>query len=113
VAGIPRLGVESRCVGGHAGTAADADGPTDDAGFAVIAHGLLNSLTVVKCAADMVRASFPEEPTARVQSWFESIDRQTEMMANILLDVARGLPPQALIVLDELARDDLPLSGRR
>ena len=99
------------CVGGNATTASDADDQTDEATFAVIAHGLLNSLTVVKGAADMVRASFAELPTAQVQSWFDSIDRQTEMMADILVDVVRGLPPQALIVLDELARDGIPVLG--
>jgi len=99
-------------VGGYAGTAADANDETEGATFAVIAHGLLNSLTVVKGAADMVRASFAELPTEQVQSWFDSIDRQTEMMADILVDVVRGLPPQALILLDELARDGVPVSGR-
>ncbi|HMC69662.1 MAG TPA: histidine kinase dimerization/phospho-acceptor domain-containing protein [Mycobacteriales bacterium] len=100
-------------MGGYAGTASDADDQTDEATFAVIAHGLLNSLTVVKGAADMVRASFPELPTEQVQLWFDSIHDQTEMMADILVDVVRGLPPQALIVLDELARDGVPVSGRR
>ena len=100
-------------MGGHAKTASDADGQTEEATFAVIAHGLLNSLTVVKGAADMVRASFPELPTEQVQAWFDSIDRQTEMMANILVDVVRGLPPQALIVLDELAGEGVPVSARR
>ena len=55
---------------------ADADDHTDEATFAVIAHGLLNSLTVVKGTAGMLRASLPEVPTAQMQAWFDSIESQ-------------------------------------
>jgi len=76
----------------------------DDAMFAVVAHGLLNSLTVLQGNADMISGSFDELPSEEVRLRLERIERHAALIAGVLQDLMRGLPHEAIMALDELSR---------
>ena len=75
----------------------------DDATLAVVAHGLLNSLTVLTGTADMIRGSVGER-SDEVQCWLERMERHASLIGGVLQDLMRGLPHEAIVALDELTR---------
>ena len=85
----------------------------DDAAFAVAAHGLLNSLSIVKGTTDMLRGSFPDLPPEQVRFWLDRIDNQAGLMASILHDLVRGLPREAIIELDALVPEGVRAARRQ
>jgi hypothetical protein len=77
--------------------------PEADAMTAIVAHGLLGNLAVIRGAARLLQSERqlgPEES----ERLFAMLDAQVELMQGVLTDLVRGLPSQALAALDDLRR---------
>ena len=77
--------------------------PDDDATTAVVAHGLLGNLAVIRGASRMLLSDM-ELPAAERRKLLTMLDTQVDLMQGVLTDLVRGLPSQALAALDELGR---------
>lgn len=78
------------------GEAADADRAS-----AVIAHGLLGNLAVIRGATHMMLAEPRLSDGERVKL-LEILDGQIDLMQGVLTDLVRVLPLEALAALDDL-----------
>jgi len=78
-----------------------------DGMIGVVAHGLLNSVAVIKGAS----RTLLEGPgiDERGRAWLEIIDQQANLMAGVLKDLVRGLPADAMAELVQLGSEP----GRR
>lgn len=77
--------------------------PDADTATAVVAHGLLGNLAVVRGVARLLMGE-PDLPEAERTKLLELLDGQVDLMQGVLADLIRGLPSQALAALDELRR---------
>jgi hypothetical protein len=78
--------------------------PEADTSTAVVAHGLLGNLTVIRGAIQLLAteaAALSEVQRARLMRMAET---QVELMQGVLTDLVRGLPSQALAALDATRR---------
>ena len=77
---------------------------TDDDGLlAVVAHALLGSITVVVGAIDLLRDHWDELDAATRHDLLGRAGVQADHISNSLRDLLRGLPPEVIDALDELA----------
>lgn len=74
----------------------------DDAQLAVVAHGLLNALSAVVGCVSTVRYDLGEDYPLR--HLLDKAQGQAWTAAEVLRDMARGLPPAAIDALDDLLR---------
>lgn len=100
-------------MGGDSAGVDDAYALTDEAALAVIAHGLLNSLTVVKGSVEVLRDSCPDLAAEQLRRWLDRIDTQAGLMATILYDLVRGYPREAIVDLEGLGAEAVPSAGRQ
>ena len=82
---------------------------TADATLGVVAHGLLNSVAVITGATRAILEGRTDD-VERASSWLELVEEQAQLMAGVLKDLARGLPPDAM---DELVRLGGGMAARR
>jgi len=75
--------------------------PEGDAAAAVLAHGLLGNLAVIRGATRMLLAE-PELDEEERAKLLQMVDVQIDLMQGLLTDLVRGLPSQALAALDDL-----------
>jgi hypothetical protein len=80
---------------------AAADDLDGDAAAAVVAHGLLGNLAVVRGATRMLLADNDLGARQRADL-VNMLEAQIDLMQGVLTDLVRGLPSNALVVLDEL-----------
>lgn len=85
----------------RAWAAPDESEPGADAASAVVAHGLLGNLAVIRGATRMMLAEPRLSPAERVRL-LEMLDAQIDLMQGVLADLVRGLPLEALTALDDL-----------
>ena len=71
-----------------------------DAATAVVAHGLLGNLAVIRGASRMIAE--PELGQAEKEKLLRMVDAQIDLMQGVLTDLVRGLPSHALAALDDL-----------
>ncbi|HEX7168505.1 MAG TPA: hypothetical protein VF230_16105 [Acidimicrobiales bacterium] len=74
-----------------------------DAAAAVVAHGLLGHLAVIRGASRMLLADPGMAPGERAKL-LELVETQSALVQGVLADLVRGLPDQALAALDDLRR---------
>lgn len=74
-----------------------------DASTAVVAHGLLGNLAVIRGAAQTL-LSAPAIDARERERILRMLDAQAELMQGVLGDLVRGLPASALAALDHLRR---------
>jgi signal transduction histidine kinase len=78
---------------------------TDSDGLAaVVAHGLLNTLTVIGGAAELLRTEWDVISPSRREELFTLIEVHVGEAGEALRGLVLGLPPEALAMLDELSR---------
>ncbi|HZQ28707.1 MAG TPA: hypothetical protein VFA94_13505 [Acidimicrobiales bacterium] len=76
----------------------------------VVAHGLLNTMTVISGAAEILRTEWEHISSSRRHELFQLIELHAAEASEALGSIARGLPTEALATLDELShRRDAPL----
>lgn len=73
-----------------------------DATVAVVAHGLLNSITVIRAAATTLRERWPQLPDGERDDMLEKLDAQAAHIGNVLQDLVQLLPTTARAMLDAL-----------
>ncbi|HET6794522.1 MAG TPA: hypothetical protein VFH45_08780 [Acidimicrobiales bacterium] len=84
----------------------------DDAALAVIAHGLLNSVSAVQMGAHALKESWRDLSDAQRNDIIQVVADQAGHIRGILQDLIRGLPPEvirALNTLDHGAADEPPV----
>ena len=76
----------------------------DRAVVAVVAHGLIGSIGAIRLAVSTLKQWDKLDPETRAQM-LEIVDRQAVFVSELLADLVRGLPEEALGALEgELAR---------
>lgn len=75
-----------------------------DDGAAVLAHGLLNTMTVISGAAELLRTEWDTIGPARRAEILSLIELHVAEASQALTGIVHGLPPEALDMLDELSR---------
>jgi nitrogen-specific signal transduction histidine kinase len=74
-----------------------------DAGtVAVLAHGMLSSLTAIVMAARMLAESHPDQVLS--QQLGQIIDAQADSMRDTLRMLCAGLPQEVILYLDEMTQ---------
>ena len=81
---------------------ASADTAIDADTLAAVAHGLLNSLTVISAAATALAGGENFLERDRSDSLYDLIQTETGFIAAILGDLVRGLPPAVVAELDAM-----------
>lgn len=80
-------------------TAAVFDSPAG-----VVAHGLLNTMTVISGAAELLRREWDVISPERRAEVFSLIELHAAEASQALVTIVQGLPPEALGLLEELSR---------
>jgi light-regulated signal transduction histidine kinase (bacteriophytochrome) len=75
-----------------------------DAVAGVVAHGLLNTMAVISGAAELLRTEWDSLTGQRRNELLALIELQTAEASETLVHVVRGLPAEAIELLDELSR---------
>lgn len=75
---------------------------TDATTMAVVAHGLLGSLSVIGGAAATLQRNWERLDEQQRANLFEMIRSQTDHVSGVLGDLARGLSPEIQQALSEL-----------
>lgn len=78
------------------------DRRADRTAIAVTAHSLLQSVSVILAAAEMIQTHGNELGGSRQDELLDLIGAQGRHIAGVLVDLVRGVPPEVLEVLDEL-----------
>lgn len=73
-----------------------------DATSAVVAHGLLGNLAVIRGAVRVLTAD-PALSDAERKRLLQMVDAQVDLVQGVLTDLVRGLPSHALAALDDLS----------
>ncbi|HET6809755.1 MAG TPA: hypothetical protein VFH50_01950 [Acidimicrobiales bacterium] len=81
----------------------------DDATLAVIAHGLLNSVSAIQMGAHALREGWDRMSEKQRADVLGVVADQAAHVRGVLQDMIRGLPPEVIRVLNELGRE--PASG--
>ena len=77
--------------------------PDADATTAVVAHGLLGNLAVIRGVARLLIGEH-DMPEPDRSNLLEMLDSQVNLVQGVLTDLIRGMPSNALAALDELRR---------
>ena len=80
-----------------------SDRSLGDATFAVVAHGLLQSVTVIRGAAATLRERWADLPEVERDRLLEKLDSQAAYVGEVLFDLVQMLPSAAIAVLEGLA----------
>lgn len=80
----------------------------DDATLAVIAHGLLNSISAIQMGAHALRESWDVMTTKQREDVLGVLTDQAAHVRGILQDMIRGLPPDVIRALNDLGFRDAP-----
>lgn len=78
------------------------DRRADRTAIAVTAHSLLQSVSVILAAAEMIQTHGEQIGDRRQNELLDLIGAQGRHIAGVLVDLVRGVPPEVLEVLDEL-----------
>jgi hypothetical protein len=79
-------------------------GPTEfDATLAVVAHGLLTSMSVIQGANLMLRQDWERLAPERREELLDMALMQAHHTVGVLQDLMRGVPPELTAELDRLA----------
>ena len=90
---------------GHAdGVDAAQEAWLDDATMAVVAHGLLGSMSLVLGHTALLRERWDDLPMEQRDAALRTVQSQATFVVEVLKDLARGLPPDV---------DDVLRGGRR
>ena len=81
----------------------------DDAALAVIAHGLLNSVSAIQMGAHALRSSWADMSDDQRSQILDVVADQASHVRGILQDLIRGLPVEVIRALNAL---DRPPEGR-
>ena len=84
-------------------TDAAAEHGIDATVFAVVAHGLLNSIAVIQGVTEVMGATHETASPEKIHSWLGAIDKHATLIGQILQDLVHGLPHEAVAVLDALS----------
>lgn len=74
----------------------------EDAAMAVVAHGLVNSMSVVVGTITMLRENGHRLSRDTQDDLLARAKEQCDVVMGTLLDVARGFPPELIAALDAL-----------
>lgn len=77
-------------------------GDLDDTLMAVMAHGLLSSMSVVTGSLGLLRDAWHELDEDERNNLLTKAEEQALHVGAILTDLVRGLPPEVIRQLDEL-----------
>ena len=77
----------------------------DDTLMAVMAHGLLTSMSVVTGSIGLLKEAWDELDPAERQSLLAKAEEQALHVGAVLTDLVRGLPAEVLRHLDQLRAD--------
>ena len=77
---------------------------TDDQLLAIIAHSLLNSLSVIHGTAITLEQAWERLDDDRRQEFLATMTRQSEHVIGVLKDLIRSGPPEVIAALTELDR---------
>ena len=77
----------------------------DDATLAVIAHGLLNSISAIQMGAHALREGWDRMTEKQRDEVLVVVIDQAAHVRGILQDMIRGLPAEVIRVLNELNRE--------
>ena len=77
----------------------------DDTLMAVMAHGLLTSMSIVTGSVGLVREAWNELEPAERDTLLAKAEEQALHVGAVLNDLVRGLPPEVLAHLDHLRHD--------
>ena len=75
-----------------------------DEAAGVVAHGLLNTMTVISGAAELLRTEWASISEERRRDMLRLIELHVAEASQALVGIVQGLPPEALDLLDELSR---------
>jgi hypothetical protein len=78
----------------------------DDAALAVIAHGLLNSISAIQMGAHALRESWETISTETRDEILGLLTDQAAHVRGVLQDLIRGLPPEIVRALNDLSSPD-------
>ena len=81
----------------------------DDATLAVIAHGLLNSVSAIQMGAHALREGWDRMTEKQRADVLGVVADQAAHVRGVLQDMIRGLPPEVIRVLNELGKE--PAAG--
>lgn len=76
-----------------------------DEGIGVVAHGLLNTMTVIGGAAELLRTEWDVISEERRAELFKLIEVQVVEASQSLVGLVQGLPVEAIQLLDSLSRE--------
>jgi hypothetical protein len=74
-----------------------------DSAAGVVAHGLLNTMTVISGAAQLLRNEWDVLSAERRAEVFSLIETHAAEASMALVTIVQGLPPEALELLEELS----------
>lgn len=80
----------------------------DDATLAVIAHGLLNSISAIQMGAHALKEGWERMTEKQRQDVLGVVADQAAHVRGVLQDMIRGLPPEVIRVLNELGGQPAP-----
>ena len=83
-----------------------SDRALGDATFAVVAHGLLQSVTVIRGVAATLKDAWADLPDGERDHLLERLDSQAAHVGDVLSDLVQMLPSAAIAVLE--GRTDEP-----
>lgn len=75
-----------------------------DSAAGVVAHGLLNTMTVISGAAQLLRNEWDVISPERRAEVFSLIETHAAEASVALVTIVQGLPPEALELLEELSQ---------
>lgn len=74
----------------------------DDSTVAVVAHGLLANIAVIRAAAETLKDGRDKLDSADVDRVVDTIVVQATHVAGVLSDLIRGFPEQVIVALAQL-----------
>lgn len=87
------------------------EGESVDPTLAVIAHALISSVSVVTSAVQSLLAFGDDLDAEKREELLRMALTQSEYIAEVLKDVARGLPGEVIDALDNIGDRRPPLAG--
>lgn len=91
------------------GVAGSIEAPTgvDEAALvAVIAHGLMGNVALVRATAGLLREGYQQmSPDEREEAW-SLLTGQADHIGAVLLDLVRQLPPESVAAMERAIRDE-------
>lgn len=81
---------------------------SDDTLLPVVAHGLLNSLSLVTLALGSLREYWHALDEAEISTLLAKAEEHAVHVGAVMADLVRGLPPQVVAQFDALHGDPAP-----